>query len=59
MTTVLFIILLRKLVATTCHMMLIMNLSLRNHVIPALKQLHWLPVHHVHIGQTPQYLSDC
>ena len=49
----------------------IMNLSLRDHVKPALKQLHWLPVehrityklclfmHHIHIGQVPQYLSDC
>ena len=49
----------------------IMNLSLRDHVKPALKQLHWLPVeqrityklclfmHHIHIGQAPQYLSDC
>jgi len=47
------------------------NLWLRNHVKPALKQLHWLPVeqrityklclfmHHIHIGQAPQYLSDC
>ena len=49
----------------------IMNLSLRDHVKPALKQLHWLPVeqriiyklclfmHHIHIGQAPKYLSDC
>ena len=49
----------------------IMNLSLRDHVKPALKQLHWLPVeqrityklclfmHHIHTGQAPQYLSDC
>jgi len=49
----------------------IMNLSLRDHVKPALKQLHWLPVehrityklclfmYHIHIGQAPQYLSDC
>jgi len=41
-----------------------------NRVKPALKQLHWLPVkqrityklclfmHHIHIGQAPQYLSD-
>ena len=48
----------------------IMNLSLRDHVKPALKQLHWLPVeqrityklclfmHHIHTGQAPQYLSD-
>ena len=49
----------------------IMNLSLHDHVKPALKQLHWLPVeqrityklclfmHHVNTGQAPQYLSDC
>ena len=49
----------------------IINLSLRDHVKPALKQLHWLSVehrityelclfmHHIHIGQAPQYLSDC
>ena len=49
----------------------IMNFSLRDHVKPALKQLHWLPVeqrityklclfmHHIHTGQAPQYLSDC
>jgi len=49
----------------------IMNLSLRDHVKPALKQLHWLPVerrityklclfmHHTHTGQVRQYLSDC
>jgi len=49
----------------------IMNLSLRDHMKPALKQLHWLPVeqrityklclfmHHIHTGQAPQYLSDC
>ena len=49
----------------------IMNLSLRDHVKPALKQLHWLPVeqrityklylfmHHIHTGHAPQYLSDC
>jgi len=46
----------------------IMNLSLSDHVKPALKQLHWLPVeqrityklclfmHHIHTGQAPQYL---
>ena len=46
-----------------------MNLSLCDHVKPALKQLHWLPVeqkityklclfmHHIHTGQAPQYLS--
>ena len=45
----------------------IMNLSLHDHVKPALKQLHWLPVeqrityklclfmHHTHTGQAPQY----
>jgi len=44
-----------------------MNLSLRDHVKPALKQPHWLPVeqrityklclfmHHTHTGQAPQY----
>jgi len=49
----------------------IMNLSLRDHVKPGLKQLHWLPVehrityklclfmYHIHIGQAPQHLSDC
>ena len=49
----------------------IMNLSLHDHVKPALKQLHWLPVeqsdiyklclfmHHIHTGQAPQYLSGC
>jgi len=49
----------------------IMNLSLRDHVKPALKHLHWLPVeqriiyqlclfmHYIHIGQAPKYLSDC
>jgi len=49
----------------------VMNLSLCDHVKPALKQLHWLPVeqritykpclfmHHIHIGQAPQCLSDC
>ena len=49
----------------------IMNLSLRDHVKPALKQLHWLPVeqrimyklclfiHYIHIGLAPKYLSDC
>ena len=48
-----------------------MNLSLRNHVKPALKQLHWLLVeqrityklclfmHYIHIGLAPKYLSDC
>jgi len=49
----------------------IMNLSLRDHVKPALKQLHWLLVeqrityklcmfmHHIHAGRVPQYLADC
>jgi len=44
---------------------------LRDHVKPALKQLHWLPVeeriiyklclfmHYIHIGLAPKYLSDC
>jgi len=43
-------------------------MSLRDHVKPALKQLHWLPVeqrityklclfmHHIHSGQAPQYI---
>ena len=51
--------------------LVIMNLSLRDHVKPALKQLHWLPVeeriiyklclfmHYIHIGLAPKYLSDC
>jgi len=49
----------------------IMNWSLRDHVKPAPKQLHWLPVeqrityrpclfmHHLHAGRAPQYLSGC
>ena len=49
----------------------IMNLSLHDHMKPALKQLHWLPVeqrityklclfmHHIYTGQAPQYLSGC
>jgi len=48
----------------------LMNLSLRDHVKPALKQLHWLPIeqriyklclfmHYIHIGQAPKYISDC
>ena len=48
-----------------------MALSTRDHVKPALKQLHWLPVeqrisyklcllmHYIHTGQAPQYLSNC
>ena len=47
-----------------------MALSTRDHVKPALKQLHWLPVeqqisnklcllmHYIHTGQAPQYLSN-
>ena len=47
------------------------NMLLRGHVKPALKQLHWLPVeqriayklclfmHYIHIGLAPKYLSDC
>jgi len=50
---------------------IIMNLSLRDQVKPALKQLHWLPVeqrityklclfmHLINSVQAPQYLSDC
>ena len=50
---------------------LVSNLRLRDHVTPALKQLHWLPVacrikyklcllmHLIHTGQAPQYLVDC
>jgi len=49
---------------------LVLSLNLRDHVKPALKQLHWLPVvyriqyklcllmHHVHFGTAPQYLTD-
>jgi len=49
----------------------VMTLSARDHVKPALKQLHWLPVeqrisyklcilmHYIHTGQAPQYLSNC
>jgi len=49
----------------------VMALSTRDHVKPALKQLHWLPVkqrisyklcllmHYIHTGQAPQYLSNC
>ena len=47
------------------------NAAARDHVKPALKQLHWLPVeqrisyklcllmHHFHTDQAPQYLSNC
>jgi len=49
---------------------LVLSLNLRDHVKPALKQLHWLTVvyrirfklcllmHHVHFGTAPQYLTD-
>ena len=49
---------------------LVLSLNLRDHVKPALKQLHWLPVvcrvwyklcllmHHVHLGTAPHYLTD-
>jgi len=49
---------------------LVLSLNLRDHVKPALKQLHWLPVvyriqyklcllmHHAHFGTAPQYLTD-
>jgi len=49
----------------------IMNLWLRDHVKPALKQLYWLPVeqrityklclfmHHIHAKRAPEYLPDC
>ena len=49
----------------------VMALSTCDHVKPALKQLHWLPVeqrisyklcllmHHIHTGHSPQYLSNC
>ena len=49
---------------------LVLNLRLRDHVTPALKQLHWLPVasrirfklcllmHLIHTGRAPQYLVD-
>jgi len=47
----------------------VLNLGLRDHVTPALKQLHWLPVEHrikyklctlmyqIHTGRAPQYLA--
>ena len=50
---------------------LVVNHRLRDHVTPALKQLHWLPVasrikfklclfmHLIHLGRAPQYLVDC
>jgi len=49
----------------------IVNLSIRDHVKPALQQLHWLPVKHrvtyklcrlmqlIHIAKAPQYSADC
>jgi len=49
----------------------ITNLSARDHVKPALKELHRPPVEHgimyklcllmclIHIGQAPEYLTDC
>jgi len=52
-------------------MRVMINMLLRGHVKPALKQLHWLPVeqrityklclfmHYIHIGLAPKYLSDC
>ena len=48
---------------------LVLNLGLRDHVTPALKQLHWLPVEHrikynlctlmhqIHTMRAPQYLA--
>lgn len=50
---------------------LVLNLRLRDHATPALKQLHWLPIesrityklclimHFVHVDQAPPYLADC
>ena len=55
---------------TECSCLTLLSLNLRDHVKPALKQLHWLPViyriqyklcllmHHVHFGMPPQYLTD-
>ena len=49
---------------------LVLNLKLSDHVTSALKQLHWLPVRwriqyklcllmfHIHIGQSPQYMTE-
>ena len=51
----------------------VMALSMHDHVKPALKQLHWLPVeqrisyklglcllmYYIHTGQATQYLSNC
>jgi len=48
---------------------LVLNLGLRDHVTPALKQLHWLPVEHrikqksctlmhqIHTGRAPRWLA--
>ena len=63
-----------KIISECCELVKIcdiMALSTRDHVKPALKQLHWLPVeqrisyklcllmHYIHTGQAPQYLSNC
>ena len=45
----------------------VMALLTRDHVKPALKQLHWLRIsyklcllmHYIHTGQAPQYLRNC
>ena len=49
---------------------LVLNLSRRDHISPALKQLHWLPIewriqfklavmmHTIHTGRCPAYMSD-
>jgi len=49
---------------------LVLNLGFHDHLIPALQQLHWLPVeyrikyklcalmHQIHTGRAPQYLVD-
>jgi len=49
---------------------MVLNLGLCDHVTPALKQLHWLPVEHrikyklctwmhqIHSGRAPQYLAQ-
>ena len=54
-----------------CSSHVTMNLSIRYHVKPALKDLRWLPVkqrityklcllmHLIHIQQAPQHLIDC
>jgi len=50
---------------------LVCDLRPHDHVTPALKQLHWLPIksrivyklfflmHNIHTGRAPQYLVDC